>query len=144
MEQLFYGEGEELEPVPALHCSDPTCGFTTASRVTLKRHARVHAPPPADGAPRPSPFASAAIACAVAGCAFACSSASALQAMESKAVLPPTGAMVDQLDELLLVESWFRGRNGADALVADTVVGALEKLAAHVRATGISAELSLG
>jgi excinuclease ABC subunit C len=60
-------------------------------------------------------------------------SVNALQALESKAVQAPTGAMVDQLDELLLVESWFRGRNGADALVADTVVGALEKLAAHVR-----------
>jgi excinuclease ABC subunit C len=60
-------------------------------------------------------------------------SVNALQALESKAIQPPTGAMVDQLDELLLVESWFRGRNGADALVADTVVGALEKLAAHVR-----------
>ena len=46
---------------------------------------------------------------------------------------PPTGAMVDQLDELLLVESWFRGRNGETALTADTVVGALEKLAVHLR-----------
>lgn len=60
-------------------------------------------------------------------------SVNALQALESKAVQPPTGAMVDQLDELLLVESWFRGRNGVDALVADTVVGALERLAAQVR-----------
>lgn len=67
-------------------------------------------------------------------------SVNALQALESKAVQPPTGAMVDQLDELLLVESWFRGRNGADALVADTVVGALEKLAAHVRVAGASAD----
>ncbi len=68
----------------------------------------------------------------------------ALQALESRAIQPPTGAMVDQLDELLLVESWFRGRNGADALVADTVVGALEKLAAHVRTTGIGAGGELG
>jgi excinuclease ABC subunit C len=60
----------------------------------------------------------------------------ALQAQEINAVQPPSGAMVDQLDELLLVESWFRGRNGADALVADTVVGALEKLAMHVQTAG--------
>lgn len=57
----------------------------------------------------------------------------AMQAIEARAVQPPTGAMVDQLDELLLVESWFRGRNGDGALVADSVVGALEQLAAHVR-----------
>lgn len=64
----------------------------------------------------------------------------ALQALESKAVQPPTAAMVDQLDELLLVESWFRGRNGVDALVADTVIGALEKLAAHVRSAMLRAD----
>jgi excinuclease ABC subunit C len=57
----------------------------------------------------------------------------ALQEMEQRAVQPPTGAMVEQLDELLLVESWFRGRNGETALTADTVVGALEKLAVHLR-----------
>jgi excinuclease ABC subunit C len=55
-----------------------------------------------------------------------------LQSLESGAVQSPTGAMVDQLDELLLIESWFRGRNGESALVADTVAGALEKLAAHI------------
>jgi excinuclease ABC subunit C len=60
-------------------------------------------------------------------------SVNALQALEGKAVQPPTGAMVDQLDELLLIESWFRGRNGEAALVADTVVGALTKLADHLR-----------
>jgi excinuclease ABC subunit C len=57
----------------------------------------------------------------------------ALQEMEQRAVQPPTGAMVEQLDELLLLESWFRGRNGETALTADTVVGALEKLAVHLR-----------
>lgn len=57
----------------------------------------------------------------------------ALQELEGKAVQPPTGAMVDQLDELLLIESWFRSRNGVDALVADTVVGALEQLAEYLR-----------
>jgi hypothetical protein len=31
------------------------------------------------------------------------------------------------------VESWFRGRNGEQALVAETVVGALEKLAESLR-----------
>jgi excinuclease ABC subunit C len=71
-------------------------------------------------------------------------SVNALQALESKAMQPPTGAMVDQLDELLLVESWFRGRNGAVALVADTVVGALEKLAAHVRTAGLGVLGELG
>ncbi|WP_396222610.1 GIY-YIG nuclease family protein [Gemmatimonas sp.] len=60
----------------------------------------------------------------------------ALQTQEINAVQPPSGAMVDQLDELLLVESWFRGRNGVDALVAETVVGALEKLAIHVQTAG--------
>ncbi|MBL0940530.1 MAG: GIY-YIG nuclease family protein [Gemmatimonadaceae bacterium] len=45
----------------------------------------------------------------------------------------PSAAMVDHLDELLLVESWFRGRNGSDAIVANTVVGALEGLASDVR-----------
>ncbi len=62
-------------------------------------------------------------------------SVNALQTLESKATQPPTGVIVDQLDELLMVESWFRGRNGVDALVADTVAGALEKLAAHGRSS---------
>jgi excinuclease ABC subunit C len=61
-------------------------------------------------------------------------SVNALQALETAPTQPPSGAMVDQLDELLLVESWFRGRNGDAALVADTVVGALERLAAHIGA----------
>lgn len=60
-------------------------------------------------------------------------SVNALQALEAKPLQPPTGAMVDQLDELLLVESWFRGRNGEQALMAETVVGALEKLAESLR-----------
>lgn len=68
-------------------------------------------------------------------------SVTALQALESRAMQPPSGAMVDQLDELLLIESWFRGRSGESALVADTVVGALELLAAHLRAR---APLSIG
>ncbi|MFO0095517.1 MAG: UvrB/UvrC motif-containing protein, partial [Gemmatimonadaceae bacterium] len=57
----------------------------------------------------------------------------ALQSLEGQAVQSPTGAMVDQLDELLLIESWFRGRSGEHALMADTVVGALERLAAQLQ-----------
>ncbi|MBX9854176.1 MAG: UvrB/UvrC motif-containing protein [Gemmatimonadaceae bacterium] len=53
----------------------------------------------------------------------------AMQDLERQATQAvPTGALVDRLDELLLVESWFRGRNGAKAIVAETVVGALEGL----------------
>jgi len=52
-----------------------------------------------------------------------------LQALESRATQTPSGAMVDQLDELLLVESWLRGRQGERALVAETVIGALQALA---------------
>ena len=57
-----------------------------------------------------------------------------MQAMEQQVVQAvPTGALVDRLVELRLVESWFRGRNGAQAIVADSVVGALEAPASDLR-----------
>jgi excinuclease ABC subunit C len=55
-------------------------------------------------------------------------SVTALQALEQRSVQVPTGAVVDQLDELLMIESWFRARPNDAALKADTVVGALEAL----------------
>ncbi|WP_310569849.1 GIY-YIG nuclease family protein [Gemmatimonas sp.] len=55
-------------------------------------------------------------------------SVTALQALEQRGVQAPTGAVVDQLDELLMIESWFRTRPNDAALTADTVVGALETL----------------
>jgi len=55
-------------------------------------------------------------------------SVTALQALEQRNVQVPTGAVVDQLDELLMIESWFRARPNDAALTADTVVGALEAL----------------
>jgi excinuclease ABC subunit C len=55
-------------------------------------------------------------------------SVTALQALEQRSVQVPTGAVVDQLDELLMIESWFRARPNDAALRADTVVGALEAL----------------
>ena len=55
-------------------------------------------------------------------------SVTALQALEQRSVQVPTGAVVDQLDELLMIESWFRARPNDAALTADTVVGALEAL----------------
>jgi len=60
-------------------------------------------------------------------------SVTALQALEQCGVQVPTGAVVDQLDELLMIESWFRSRPGDAALKADTVVGALEALARQAR-----------
>lgn len=58
-------------------------------------------------------------------------SVNALQTLETRPLQTPTGAMVDRLDELLLVESWLRGRQREQALVADTVIEALQQLAAH-------------
>jgi excinuclease ABC subunit C len=55
----------------------------------------------------------------------------ALQALEHRGVQPPTGAVADQLDELLMLEQWFRS-NRALALQADTVVGALQALATYL------------
>ncbi|WP_373069739.1 GIY-YIG nuclease family protein [Gemmatimonas sp.] len=60
-------------------------------------------------------------------------SVTALQALEQRGVQVPTGAVVDQLDELLLIESWFRTRPNDAVLKADTVVGALEALARNLR-----------
>jgi len=60
-------------------------------------------------------------------------SVTALQALEQRGVQVPTGAVVDQLDELLMIESWFRTRPNDVALKADTVVGALEALARNLR-----------
>jgi excinuclease ABC subunit C len=60
-------------------------------------------------------------------------SVTALQAMEAGGTQVPTGALVDQLDELLMVESWFRTRPNDAALKGDTVVGALEALARELR-----------
>jgi excinuclease ABC subunit C len=56
----------------------------------------------------------------------------ALQGLEHRGVQPPTGALVDQLDELLMVEQWFRA-NPSTALRADTVVEALEALARQLQ-----------
>lgn len=55
-------------------------------------------------------------------------SVTALQALEQRGVQVPTGAVVDQLDELLMIESWFRTRPNDAAFKGDTVVGALETL----------------
>lgn len=61
-------------------------------------------------------------------------SVTAMQAMEQQVVQAvPTGVLVDRLVQLQLVESWFRGRNGAQAIVADSVVGALKALASDLR-----------
>ena len=60
-------------------------------------------------------------------------SVTALQALEQSGAQVPTGAVVDQLDELLMIESWFRLRPNDAALKARTVVGALEALAAMLR-----------
>jgi excinuclease ABC subunit C len=59
-------------------------------------------------------------------------SIAALQALEHRGVQAPSGAMVDQLDELLMLEQWFRA-NPSTTLRADTVVGALEALSTHLR-----------
>jgi excinuclease ABC subunit C len=55
-------------------------------------------------------------------------SVTALQALEQRGVQVPTGAVVDHLDELLMIESWFRTRPNDVALKGDTVVAALETL----------------
>ena len=55
-------------------------------------------------------------------------SVTALQVMEQRGLQAPTGAVVDQLDELLMIESWFRTRPNDAAFKAETVVGALETL----------------
>ena len=60
-------------------------------------------------------------------------SVTALQAMEQRGTQVPTGALVDQLDELLMIESWFRTRPNDAALKGDTVVGAMEALLRNVR-----------
>jgi excinuclease ABC subunit C len=60
-------------------------------------------------------------------------SVTALQALEGRGTQAPTGAVVDQLDELLMIESWFRLRPNDAALKGDTVVGALEALARELR-----------
>jgi excinuclease ABC subunit C len=60
-------------------------------------------------------------------------SVAALQALEQQSTQPPTGAVVDQLDELLMIESWFRLRPNDAALKADSVVGALEAMLKHMR-----------
>jgi excinuclease ABC subunit C len=62
----------------------------------------------------------------------------ALQQLESRAMQPPSAAQVDQLDELLMIEQWFRARGNQDALVSDTVVGALGMLAAHLQSRTLS------
>jgi len=56
-------------------------------------------------------------------------SVNALQALEHRGVQAPSGAMVDQLDELLMLEQWFRARDG-EAVRAESVVAALEALRA--------------
>jgi len=56
----------------------------------------------------------------------------AMQSLELGGEQIPSGAMVDHLDELLMLEQWFRTHEKS-ALRADTVVGALEALAAHLR-----------
>lgn len=55
----------------------------------------------------------------------------ALQALEQRNTQAPSGAVANQLDELLMLEQWFRA-NGAHALRADTVVGALQALADYL------------
>ena len=60
-------------------------------------------------------------------------SVTALQAMEQRGTQVPTGALVDQLDELLMIESWFRTRPNDAALKGDTVVEAMEALLRNVR-----------
>ncbi len=55
-------------------------------------------------------------------------SVSALQLLEHRGVQSPSGAIVDQLDELLMIEQWFRA-NSQTELRAESVVGALEALA---------------
>jgi excinuclease ABC subunit C len=59
-------------------------------------------------------------------------SVTALQALEQRGAQLPTGALVDQLDELLMLEQWFRA-NPHDTLRSDSVVGALDALATHLR-----------
>lgn len=54
-------------------------------------------------------------------------SVNALQALEHRGVHAPSAAMVDQLDELLMLEQWFRAHD-MDALRSDSVLGALELL----------------
>jgi excinuclease ABC subunit C len=59
-------------------------------------------------------------------------SIAALQALEHRGVQAPSAAMVEQLDELLMLEQWFRA-NPSESLRAETVVGALDALATHLR-----------
>lgn len=54
-------------------------------------------------------------------------SVNALQALEYRGVQAPSGAMVEQLDELLMLEQWFRAHD-IDAMRTDSVLGALELL----------------
>jgi excinuclease ABC subunit C len=53
----------------------------------------------------------------------------ALQARERVEVPTPMSAPADQLDELLMIEQWFRTRPGEKSFTAPTVVQALQALA---------------
>jgi len=55
-----------------------------------------------------------------------------MQAMERTDGAAPSGAAADQLDEVLMIGQWFRARPYEQAFKADSVVGALAALAAHV------------
>jgi len=55
-------------------------------------------------------------------------SVNALQARERVELPMPVSAPADQLDELLMVEAWFRTRPAERALTASTVVQALQSL----------------
>ncbi len=64
-----------------------------------------------------------------------CTDADAVSAMQQRVnadVAAPSAAAADQLDEMLMVEQWFRARPFEEALTADTVVGALQALAGKV------------
>ena len=64
---------------------------------------------------------------------------SALVRGERVDVPMPMSAPADQLDELLMIEQWFRTRPGEKALTAPTVVGALQALASACSA-GLNAD----
>ncbi len=59
-------------------------------------------------------------------------SVAALQTLEHRGVQAPSGAMVEQLDELLMLEQWFRA-NPSASLCAASVVGALQALSLHLQ-----------
>ncbi|HYW32784.1 MAG TPA: GIY-YIG nuclease family protein [Gemmatimonas sp.] len=65
-------------------------------------------------------------------------SVNTLQARERVEMPSPVSAPADQLDELLMIEQWFRTRPAEQSFAAPTVVGALQALA-----TGLSARAAI-